>query len=57
MGWATMEEIIYGDKDHTWVLPQGRMHTTGPGKSIVYSLSSEPRFEDDFYQSHIFGIL
>jgi xanthine dehydrogenase molybdopterin-binding subunit B len=36
MGWATMEELIYGDKDHSWIRPEGRMFTTGPGKNMLH---------------------
>jgi xanthine dehydrogenase/oxidase len=40
MGWSTIEELIYGDDDHTWVRPAGRTFTAGPG---TYKL---PAFND-----------
>jgi xanthine dehydrogenase/oxidase len=40
MGWSTIEEIVYGDEDHTWIRPAGRVFTTGPG---TYKL---PAFND-----------
>jgi len=31
MGWSTIEDIMYGDDDHTWVRPRGNIFTAGPG--------------------------
>lgn len=31
MGWGTIEDIVYGDDDHTWVRPRGNLFTAGPG--------------------------
>ena len=31
MGWTTTEELIWGDEEHAWVKPGGRLHTSGPG--------------------------
>lgn len=30
MGWSTIEEVVWGDKDHPWVRP-GHLFTKGPG--------------------------
>ncbi len=30
MGWTCLEELVWGDEDHTW-LPPGVLHTRGPG--------------------------
>jgi len=42
MGWCTLEEIIYGDDDHTWVKPRGRMFTTGPGTYKIPAFNDVP---------------
>lgn len=42
MGWATIEELVYGDKDHTWIRPQGRMFTTGPGTYKIPAFNDVP---------------
>ena len=31
MGWSTTEELIWGDEDHPWVKPAGKLFTQGPG--------------------------
>ena len=31
VGWSTTEELIWGDEEHEWIKPRGRLHTTGPG--------------------------
>ena len=30
MGWACIEELVWGDAQHPWVRP-GTLHTRGPG--------------------------
>ena len=30
MGWAAIEELVWGDKEHRWVRP-GQLFTRGPG--------------------------
>lgn len=30
MGWSTIEELVWGDRKHTWVRP-GMLQTRGPG--------------------------
>ena len=30
MGWTCIEELVWGDSEHTWVRP-GTLHTRGPG--------------------------
>mmetsp|Transcript_22291 Transcript_22291/g.36642 ORF Transcript_22291/g.36642 Transcript_22291/m.36642 type:complete len:1573 (-) Transcript_22291:148-4866(-) len=42
MGWATIEEVIYGDNDHTWIRPRARMHTTGPGTYKIPAFNDVP---------------
>ena len=39
MGWCTTEEIIWGDDDHTWVRPRGRLQTSGPGTYKIPSFN------------------
>jgi len=41
-GWLTMEEMIWGDRDHTWLKP-GHMLTAGPGNYKLPSLDDIPR--------------
>ena len=31
VGWSTTEELIWGDEEHKWVKPRGRLFTQGPG--------------------------
>ena len=42
MGWCTTEEIIWGDDDHTWVRPRGRLQTSGPGTYKIPSFNDTP---------------
>jgi xanthine dehydrogenase/oxidase len=42
MGWSTMEEVIYGDQDHPWINPPGRMFTTGPGTYKIPAFNDVP---------------
>jgi xanthine dehydrogenase/oxidase len=30
-GWSTTEELIWGDEEHEWVKPAGKLFTQGPG--------------------------
>jgi xanthine dehydrogenase/oxidase len=41
-GWMTLEELIWGDKDHKWVKP-GHMLTAGPGNYKIPSIDDIPR--------------
>jgi len=41
-GWLTMEELIWGDEDHTWLKP-GHMLTAGPGNYKLPSVDDIPR--------------
>lgn len=41
-GWLTMEELVWGDKDHPWVRP-GRLRTNGPGAYKIPSCDDIPR--------------
>jgi len=43
MGWTTMEELVWGDKDHQWVRPAGRLHTSGPGTYKLPAFNDTPR--------------
>jgi xanthine dehydrogenase/oxidase len=42
MGWSTIEEVTYGDDDHTWVRPRGSMFTTGPGTYKIPAFNDAP---------------
>ena len=42
MGWSTMEEVVYGDDDHTWIRPRGRVFTTGPGTYKIPAFNDVP---------------
>lgn len=42
MGWSTIEEIIYGCDDHTWVRPRGAMFTAGPGTYKIPAFNDVP---------------
>jgi xanthine dehydrogenase/oxidase len=42
MGWATTEEIMWGDSEHPWIRPAGRLHTAGPGTYKVPSFNDTP---------------
>jgi xanthine dehydrogenase/oxidase len=47
MGWSTTEEIIWGDDQHTWIRPTGRLHTAGPGTYKIPAFNDTP---------HIFNV-
>lgn len=40
-GWCTMEELIWGDKDHPWVR-EGQLFTRGPGSYNIPSFNDVP---------------
>jgi xanthine dehydrogenase/oxidase len=40
-GWCTMEELIWGDREHTWVRP-GQLFTRGPGTYKIPSFNDVP---------------
>ncbi len=42
MGWCTLEEMIYGDDDHTWIRPRGRTFTSGPGTYKIPAFNDVP---------------
>jgi len=42
MGWATTEEIMWGDSEHPWIRPAGRLHTAGPGTYKIPSFNDTP---------------
>ena len=42
MGWCTVEEMIYGDKHHSWIRPKGRTFTTGPGTYKIPAFNDVP---------------
>lgn len=42
MGWCTLEEMIYGDKEHTWVRPAGKTFTSGPGTYKIPAFNDVP---------------
>lgn len=42
MGWSTQEEYIYGDDDHTWIQPRGRIFTAGPGTYKIPAFNDVP---------------
>jgi xanthine dehydrogenase/oxidase len=41
LGWCTMEELIWGDENHTWVRP-GMLFTRGPGAYKLPSFNDVP---------------
>ena len=41
-GWSTTEEIIWGDDNHKWVHPKGRLHTQGPGTYKIPAFNDTP---------------
>ena len=43
MGWVTSEELIWGDSDHPWVKPAGRLLTAGPGAYKIPAFNDTPR--------------
>lgn len=40
-GWSTMEELVWGDKDHKWVRP-GQLFTRGPGTYKIPAFNDVP---------------
>lgn len=42
MGWSTIEDVVYGDDDHTWIRPRGSVFTTGPGTYKIPSFNDTP---------------
>lgn len=42
MGWGTIEDIVYGDDDHTWVRPRGNLFTAGPGTYKLPAFNDQP---------------
>ena len=42
MGWTTIEELAWGDSDHSWVKPQGRLQCAGPGAYKIPSADDVP---------------
>lgn len=43
MGWTTIEELVWGDNEHSWVRPAGRLHTSGPGTYKIPAFNDVPR--------------
>ena len=41
-GWSTMEELIWGDTQHTWIKP-GQLFTRGPGTYKIPSFNDVPK--------------
>jgi xanthine dehydrogenase/oxidase len=41
-GWATMEELVWGDDQHPWVRPSGGLFTKGPGTYKIPSFNDVP---------------
>jgi xanthine dehydrogenase/oxidase len=42
LGWSTLEEVVYGDDDHTWVRPRGKTFTSGPGTYKIPAFNDVP---------------
>ena len=42
MGWCTMEEVVYGDSEHTWIRPRAKVFTTGPGTYKIPAFNDVP---------------
>lgn len=42
MGWSTIEDVVYGDDDHTWVRPRGGIFTAGPGTYKLPAFNDQP---------------
>ena len=40
-GWSTMEELAWGDKEHTWIRP-GQLFTRGPGTYKIPAFNDAP---------------
>ena len=45
MGWTTIEELVWGDSQHSWVKPEGRLAGAGPG---AYKIPSADDIPTDF---------
>eukprot|EP00455_Lapot_gusevi_P049466 TRINITY_DN701_c0_g1_i2.p1 TRINITY_DN701_c0_g1~~TRINITY_DN701_c0_g1_i2.p1 ORF type:complete len:499 (-),score=127.80 TRINITY_DN701_c0_g1_i2:250-1746(-) len=41
VGWCTMEELVWGDREHKWVRP-GQLFTRGPGTYNIPSFNDVP---------------
>jgi len=41
-GWVTIEELVWGDDQHSWVKPKGRLATNGPGSYKLPSADDIP---------------
>jgi xanthine dehydrogenase/oxidase len=41
LGWSCVEELVWGDGDHTWVKP-GTLHTRGPGTYKIPTANDIP---------------
>jgi len=42
-GWTTTEELIWGDEQHPWVRPQGKLLNSGPGGYKLPAFNDAPR--------------
>uniref|UniRef100_A0A7S2YF81 Xanthine dehydrogenase n=1 Tax=Entomoneis paludosa TaxID=265537 RepID=A0A7S2YF81_9STRA len=42
MGWSTIEDVVYGDDDHTWIRPRGSLFTSGPGTYKIPAFNDVP---------------
>lgn len=42
MGWSTIEDVVYGDDDHTWIRPRGNLFTSGPGTYKIPAFNDVP---------------
>ena len=42
MGWSTIEECIYADREHPWLRPAGKVFTTGPGTYKIPAFNDVP---------------
>jgi len=45
VGYTTIEELVWGDNQHPWVKPQGRLFSNGPG---AYKIPSADDIPQDF---------
>ena len=41
LGWCTMEELVWGDREHSWIRP-GNLFTAGPGTYKIPSFNDVP---------------
>jgi len=41
-GWSTIEELAWGDEQHQWIHPKGRLTTAGPGSYEIPSADDMP---------------